>query len=178
VIGTSGMEHSLFCLFVNDCGRIDRFAESSVTFASYDALVNPTLTQHERMSDISHTMMIVSPVQVGGLLIGFVRTSLMNAASDRVVARLRTDLYQALFRQEIAFFDEHKTGELVPRLTSDTSLLQVGTSQVLPEVVLGVTLDFGTLGIAHGDSSKNITDERHMPIRKAKRSSMPVYKIA
>jgi len=80
------MEHSLFCLFVNDCGRIDQFAESSVTFASYDALVNPMLTQHERMSDISNTMMIVLPVQVGGLLIGFVRTSLMNAAGDHVVA--------------------------------------------------------------------------------------------
>jgi len=141
------MEHSLFCLFVNDCGRIDRFAEPSVTFASYDVLVNPTLTQHERMSDISHTMMIVSPVQVGGLLIGFVRTSLMNAAGDRVVARLRTDLYQALFRQEIAFFDEHKTGELVSRLTLDMSLLQVGTSQVLPEVVLSVTKLVVSIGL-------------------------------
>jgi len=60
---------------------------------------------------------------------------------------LRTDLYQALFRQEIAFFDEHKTGELVSHLTLDTSLLQVGTSQVLPKVVLSVTKLVMSIGL-------------------------------
>ena len=55
-----------------------------------------------------------------------------------MVARLRFQLYGAILKQEIGFFDEHKSGELVSRLGSDTTLLQSVLSQSLPEAVLGV----------------------------------------
>ncbi|MCB9663106.1 MAG: ATP-binding cassette domain-containing protein [Alphaproteobacteria bacterium] len=45
-------------------------------------------------------------------------------AGERVVARLRKDLYAAVIGQEIAFFDEVRTGEITSRLTSDTQVLQ------------------------------------------------------
>jgi ABC-type multidrug transport system fused ATPase/permease subunit len=51
------------------------------------------------------------------------------------VARLRCKLYEQILRQEIAFFDEHKSGELVSRLGSDTTLLQTVVSTSLPEVL-------------------------------------------
>jgi ATP-binding cassette subfamily B protein len=52
------------------------------------------------------------------------RYSLFTIAGERVVARLRSDLFARLMEQDIAFFDEKKTGELTNRLASDTTVLQ------------------------------------------------------
>ncbi len=52
------------------------------------------------------------------------RYSLFTTSGERVVARLRADLFATLMDQEVAFFDSRRTGELVNRLASDTSVLQ------------------------------------------------------
>lgn len=52
------------------------------------------------------------------------RSALFTIAGERVVARLRADLFARLMDQEIAFFDARKTGELTNRLASDTTVLQ------------------------------------------------------
>jgi ATP-binding cassette subfamily B protein len=57
-------------------------------------------------------------------LFGFLRAWLFTLAGERVVARLRTDLYARLVRQEVGFFDAQRTGELLNRLSADTGILQ------------------------------------------------------
>uniref|UniRef100_A0A915HT34 Uncharacterized protein n=1 Tax=Romanomermis culicivorax TaxID=13658 RepID=A0A915HT34_ROMCU len=49
----------------------------------------------------------------------FGRVYLMNFAGERVVNRLRTTAFSSIIRQEIAFFDKSKTGELINRLSND-----------------------------------------------------------
>ena len=44
-------------------------------------------------------------------------------AGQRIVNRLRTSLFSSILRQEVAFFDKTRTGELINRLSSDTALL-------------------------------------------------------
>lgn len=67
-------------------------------------------------------------VMLGLLVVQAVAVSLryilFSVAGERVVARLREDVYRAILRQEIAFFDARKTGELTSRLASDTTVLQ------------------------------------------------------
>ena len=53
-----------------------------------------------------------------------IRAYLFTVAGERVVARLRKDLYGALIHQEIGFFDGQRTGELTNRLASDTTVIQ------------------------------------------------------
>ena len=67
------------------------------------------------------------------------------------MARLRKDLYAAVIRQEMAFFDETRTGELTNRLASDTSVLQNTVT-----VNLSMALRF-TMGVIGGIGG--ITDE-------------------
>lgn len=38
---------------------------------------------------------------------------------ERVVMKLRKQLYQAIIVREISFYDESKTGDLISRLSSD-----------------------------------------------------------
>jgi ABC-type multidrug transport system fused ATPase/permease subunit len=42
------------------------------------------------------------------------------------VARIRREVFAAIVRQDIAFFDVTRTGELTNRLASDTAVIQDG----------------------------------------------------
>ncbi|KAE8748625.1 ABC-transporter, subfamily B member 02 [Frankliniella occidentalis] len=51
------------------------------------------------------------------------RVYLMSVAGQRISKALREKVYKAMIRQETAFFDQRKTGELLSRLSSDTLIL-------------------------------------------------------
>lgn len=53
--------------------------------------------------------------RVQGLLT-FVYISLLSAVGERVAARMRKAFFKTIVSQDIAFFDSHKTGEIVNRL--------------------------------------------------------------
>ncbi|NOY25252.1 MAG: ATP-binding cassette domain-containing protein [Oligoflexia bacterium] len=59
-----------------------------------------------------------------GSVMGALRAWWFTVAGERIVADLRRDLYSAIIAQEIAFFDERRTGELTNRLASDATVLQ------------------------------------------------------
>jgi ABC-type multidrug transport system fused ATPase/permease subunit len=59
-----------------------------------------------------------------GALFSFWRGYLFTLAGERVVARLRKALFRHLLTLEVGFFDATNTGELLNRLSSDTSVLQ------------------------------------------------------
>ncbi|APR79288.1 Lipid A export ATP-binding/permease protein MsbA [Minicystis rosea] len=75
----------------------------------------------EALDRIALWLVVVFLVQA---LTSGIRFALFTIAGERVVARLRADLFARILDQEIAFFDEKKTGELVNRLASDTTVLQ------------------------------------------------------
>ena len=52
------------------------------------------------------------------------RYYLFTVAGERIVTRLRETLYRRLIHREIGFFDRRRTGELMSRLSSDTTVLQ------------------------------------------------------
>jgi ABC transporter fused permease/ATP-binding protein len=65
---------------------------------------------------------LVSAVAMG------LRYFLFMLAGERVIARLREELYRAMLAQEVAFFDRERTGDLMSRLSSDTATLQGSVS--------------------------------------------------
>ncbi len=52
------------------------------------------------------------------------RFILFTLVGERIVVGLRKRLYRAILDQEVAFFDSRRTGELMNRLASDTTVLQ------------------------------------------------------
>lgn len=56
------------------------------------------------------------------------RAWLFTAAGERIVAGLRRSIFAALVRQETAFFDQNRSGELLSRLSSDAQILQTTVS--------------------------------------------------
>jgi len=105
---------------------------------AYDAIINPELSSTEKMADINYFMLISIIIFVAGIVAGFFRVCIFNIVGERMVSRLRIQLYSSILNQEIPFFDEQKSGELVSRLGSDTTLLQGVISQSIPEAISNV----------------------------------------
>jgi len=67
------------------------------------------------------------------------RMYLVNWIGERVVADLRSAVYRRVLRMDPAFFEVTKTGEVLSRLTTDTTLIQslsgIGLSVLLRSIV-------------------------------------------
>jgi subfamily B ATP-binding cassette protein MsbA len=57
-------------------------------------------------------------------LLSFVQVWLLTAVAERVIAKLRSELFAHLVRLSPGFFAEQRTGELTSRLSTDLTLLQ------------------------------------------------------
>ncbi len=75
------------------------------------------------------------------------RFYLFTTAGERVVTRLRQNLFASLMSQEVAFFDERKTGELTNRLASDTTVLQNTVSANISMVLRNGAQALGGIGM-------------------------------
>ncbi len=68
------------------------------------------------------------------------RMYLVNWIGERVVADLRSAVYRRVIRMDPAFFEVTKTGEVLSRLTTDTTLIQslsgIGLSILLRSTVI------------------------------------------
>jgi ATP-binding cassette subfamily B protein len=71
------------------------------------------------------------------------RAWLFTVAGERVVRDLRVRLYESIIRQDMAFFDQGRTGELTNRLASDTTVLQ---NTVTVNLSMGLRYFIGTVG--------------------------------
>lgn len=49
----------------------------------------------------------------------FVYISFLSTVGENVAVRMRTKLFEQLLKQDMQFFDKHRTGELIDRLTAD-----------------------------------------------------------
>ena len=70
-------------------------------------------------------MMIIVLVSAGFV---WVRGSTFNTMSERIAQELRYDLFYFIIHKDVAFFDETKTGDILSRISSDTSVIQDGLS--------------------------------------------------
>ena len=58
----------------------------------------------------------------------WVRAMTFNSMSERIAMRLRYDIFYFLINKDVEFFDETKTGDILSRISSDTSVIQDGLS--------------------------------------------------
>ena len=74
------------------------------------------------------------------------RHALFALAGERVVARLRREVHRHILDQEIAFFDERRTGELTSRLAADTATLQNAVSANVSMALRNLAIVLGGIG--------------------------------
>jgi ATP-binding cassette subfamily B protein len=75
------------------------------------------------------------------------RYYLFSIAGERVVTRLREQVYRSIIEQEIGFFDARKTGELTSRITADATVMQNTVSVNLSMGLRNMVMVVGGLGL-------------------------------
>ncbi|XP_026823333.1 ATP-binding cassette sub-family B member 10, mitochondrial [Rhopalosiphum maidis] len=77
----------------------------------------------EAQSKLITICTILLPIFVIGAACNFGRIYLMNTSGYKITKTLRELLFKSLLSQETAYFDRHRTGELINRLSSDCLLV-------------------------------------------------------
>ncbi|CAI5717206.1 unnamed protein product [Hyaloperonospora brassicae] len=72
---------------------------------------------------LSTVMMLLGSLFAAGSIANVIRVDTSNMIGERITNRLRRDTYASILRQELGFFDASRTGELLNRLSSDTTLI-------------------------------------------------------
>lgn len=75
------------------------------------------------------------------------RYYLFTVAGYRIVTRLQSQTYQHIMAQEVGFFDARRTGELLSRLTSDTTVLQNTVSVNISMVLRNLASALGGIAL-------------------------------
>ncbi|XP_045584652.2 ATP-binding cassette sub-family B member 10, mitochondrial [Procambarus clarkii] len=73
--------------------------------------------------NLQHVCLALSGVFLVGAAANFGRVYLMNVAGQRITRALRSSVFSSIMKQEVAFFDTNKTGELINRLSADTAVV-------------------------------------------------------
>ncbi|HZN98727.1 MAG TPA: ABC transporter transmembrane domain-containing protein [Gemmatimonadales bacterium] len=95
-------------------------------------LLDAAFVQQNRqiLDRIAIGLVILFSVQA---VLNYVQTYLLSAVGERVVARVREELFAKLLEMPPGFFAERRTGELTSRLTTDIGLLQGVLSHQIAE---------------------------------------------
>lgn len=121
-------------------------------------IVSGDISSPEQKSEareaVKSTILEIFLVVIVGSLCTALRAWLFNSASERVVARLRKNLFSHLIQQEIAFFDVTRTGELLSRLAEDTQIIKNAATTNLSEALRNLATAFIGLGFMFGTSWK------------------------
>jgi ATP-binding cassette subfamily B (MDR/TAP) protein 10 len=82
-----------------------------------------------------------------GALANFGRVYLILTTSQRIIKRVREQLFNGILRKEMAFFDKQKTGELVNRLSSDTEVMSNAVTQNISDGLRALTQSAAGVGL-------------------------------
>jgi ATP-binding cassette subfamily B protein len=118
-------------------------ALSTILIHSTLSLIGPLLIGHTIDTYIQtkqyHGVLVFSGILLGMYLISLVtsclQTKLMGGVGQRVLFRLRNDIFNKLQELPVAFFNENKAGDLISRINNDTDKLNQFFSQSLMQFV-------------------------------------------
>ncbi len=80
------------------------------------------------------------------MIAGNIRYYLFTISGERIVIKLREQLYRNILKQDVAFFDFNRTGDLMSRLSSDCSTLQNTVSVNISQGLRNVAQVLGGFG--------------------------------
>lgn len=109
-------------------------------------LLDAAFRQHNRhlLDQLALGLVVLFAIQ--GLL-NFTQVYLLTSTTERVIAKLREDLFAHLIRLSPAFFTEHPSGELTSRLSADLAILQSLGNTYISEFARQVILVLGGVGL-------------------------------
>jgi len=107
-------------------------------------IINRGISNQDEMWLIYSLIVILVGVLILSLTT-FTRYYFVYSIAEKLTAKLKMDLYAHLIEQNADFFAHHKSGEIISRLTTDMTILQMILATTLPIAVRNVLLLIGGL---------------------------------
>jgi len=109
-------------------------------------LIDAAFVRHDsnRLNILALLLVGLFAVQAG---FSFLRTYLLSYTGERIVADVRTQLYNHLTSLTVSFFANRRVGELTSRLTSDVTVVQTVTTGSITELLRSSLLLVGGVTI-------------------------------
>ncbi|PIO65166.1 ABC transporter, ATP-binding protein, partial [Teladorsagia circumcincta] len=113
-----------------DYSRLEGSEESStrVFIPAYIGRVLANIALGGGMAALIQSISIMSLLALGSIVFGGLRGGTFTYATALVSRQIKLDLFRSLVRQEIAFFDTTKSGEIVSRISSDCQVMATNVS--------------------------------------------------
>ncbi|MCJ1314476.1 ATP-binding cassette permease mdl1 [Agyrium rufum] len=83
--------------------------------------------------ELSTFYLTLGSVLTLGAAANYGRIIILRIVGERIVARLRSNLFRKTFRQDAEFFDANRVGDLISRLSSDTVIVGKSITQNLSD---------------------------------------------
>lgn len=112
-----------------------------------------TMSEADRLAGLGRIILIAVVLFVGTAIVTGMMFFSMTWAGQHVLRSLRVEVFAHLHRLPIGYYAEHETGDLMSRITNDTSTIEQAISFALVNVASGILL----LGwIAYNMVAKNL----------------------
>lgn len=125
-------------------------AISSAAMLSFPQVIRQIIDEALVAKDaatINHIALIALGVFAAQSIAGAVRYACFTLAGEKIVVRLRRNLFSHILNQDVSFFDMEKTGELQSRLFADAAVLQNAVSVNISMVLRNFVGAIGGLGM-------------------------------
>jgi len=117
----------------------ERLIYKAYTWNEYPAPVDASsMTNDERIAGLFRLTMIMVILYVAGALAFGLTFLAMTWAAQHVIRQLRLQVFEQLHCLSLSYYSEHTAGDLMSRITNDTSALEQGTSFALVQFISGV----------------------------------------
>jgi subfamily B ATP-binding cassette protein MsbA len=108
-------------------------------------LLMDTVIKEARLDELPRVVFLLVAIFIGQKGVGFFQDYFKELANQRLVHRLRCDLFHHLQHLPVRFFDRGRTGELTARVTSDIDSVESFLPTLVDDVVKDAVLLLGTL---------------------------------
>jgi len=113
---------------------------SAYTRGGFPAPEPATSTNDQRVSGLIRLIWITVALFIGGALLNGLTFFSMSWSGQHVLRELRVEVFEQLHRLSLGYYTENEAGDLMSRITNDTSAIEQSISFALVQVFGGILL--------------------------------------
>ncbi|MBO6108946.1 MAG: ABC transporter ATP-binding protein [Eubacterium sp.] len=124
---------------------MDQLADSAASIAGASGDVTPMIS--EAVSSLAGMLLIMMGVYAAGIMSMYLQMRLMIGVSQRILIRIRKELFDHLQKLPVRYFDTNSTGDIMSRFTNDVDAVGELMNNTFTQLISGVINIVGTLFI-------------------------------
>ncbi|MBO5975932.1 MAG: ABC transporter ATP-binding protein [Oscillospiraceae bacterium] len=101
----------------------------------------------EKLHSLGISLLVLLGVFLVGVICNYVQGAMMAVLAQRAVNKLRSDLFDALERLPLSYFDRHPHGELMSRFTNDADNVYFAMEQSMINLISSVLSFVGIVAV-------------------------------